>query len=356
MLVNWKISYLNNDDATIQAPDKLVKGQKYWFFRYLPDDLQVDLIDFSKLPLIHFLEKNCFKFYTIQAIRALMVRKKYDLIISHSAQSAVFFAFLRSLIGEKMPPHLVIDPASFNGGRDNFFELLPIKVAACSIMALIYHATIQKQYYDRHLPTLSKMAYYIPFGVDTDFFAPMNLPVEDYVIAFGDKKRDYQTLIRAWLKLREPKAKLLIVGVRKLKSFNTSDALLPISFQPRVTVDKLKTMIAKSLFVVLPLPYYNYSYAQMSLLQSMSMGKAVIVTETPGIADYIKNGVNVITVKPYDPDDLAEKIKWCLVNRELTSEIGYQARFAVLNEYNEKLMAKKIYLVIKKLVEGYAIA
>ncbi|MGB9721382.1 MAG: glycosyltransferase family 4 protein [bacterium] len=350
MLVNWKINHLEKEDVTIQSPDKLIKGQKYWFCKYFPDNIKVDVMDFSKIPLIHHIEKRFLKFYIVQAFKAFIKRKKYDLILSHSAQSAVFFAFLRSVIGEKLPLHIVIDPASFNGGRDNFFELIPIKFATRSISGLIYHATIQSQYYEKHLPNLAKRARYIPFGIDVDFFAPINLPVENYVVAFGYKKRDYNTLFNAWQKLMPKDIDLNVIGVKKKKFHKILNCIPKVNFHEFVPINVLKEIIAKSLFVILPLPYYEYSYGQMSLLQSMCMGKAVIVTRTPGITDYIKDGINALGVNPYDADDLADKIKKCLSDRQLIDEVGKQARLSVLKKFSEQIMADKIFSYIKEIL------
>ena len=41
MLVNWKVAYENQIPEGKQPPDYVVPGQKYWFFRYLSDDISV---------------------------------------------------------------------------------------------------------------------------------------------------------------------------------------------------------------------------------------------------------------------------------------------------------------------------
>ena len=64
MLVNWRIYYLFQDRGDIQLPGKFVEGQKYWFFRYWQrTNIQVDVIDFTKLPFFHDVEKKKSEFY-----------------------------------------------------------------------------------------------------------------------------------------------------------------------------------------------------------------------------------------------------------------------------------------------------
>lgn len=350
MLVNWKIHYLSEDTDSIQAPDKVIDGKQYWFFKYLSNDIDVDVVDFTNIPILHYVEKRILKFYITQSLRILPYFQNYDIIISHSAQSAVVFAFLRNLMGEKNPPHIVIDPASFNGGRDNFLELLPIKFCARSISGIIYHSKIQYEYYKRHLTFLLDRTQFIPFGVDVEFFKPMDLPTEDYILSFGCLKRDYHTLLKAWKLLDKRSVELRIVGINDTGRWKLDAFPKNLKIFPKVPISILKEAIAKALFVVIPLPYYEYSYGQMSLLQSMSMGKAVIVTKTPATIDYIEDNFDAIGTIPYDAQNLAKKMQKCLDDKDFVYRIGKNARSTVLEKYNEKLMAEKICIFLKNIL------
>jgi len=349
-LVNWKIHFLERDDETYQAPDKYISGKPYWFFRHFPTNIKVDVdvIDYSALPFMHKLESKYIKFYTIQAIKALINSRHYDLVISHGAQSAVAFAFLRTLMGKKMPPHLVIDAGCFNGARDDPRELMLIKMAARSLSGIIYHARIQYDYYARHMSSLLNRTVFIPFGVDSDYFFPQASETGDYILSFGYLKRDYSTLINAWRRLDIKSLKLHIVGMNKIGAYGISDLPKNIKCTPRVPISTLKNLIASARFVVIPLPYFRYSYGQMSILQSMSMGKAVIVTRTPGVIDYVIDNENGFFVNPYDINDLSETIAKLLKNPQLSSSVGHNARITVTADFNEKIMAERIYNFIMK--------
>ncbi len=352
MLVNWKVHYLEKDDSSIQPPDKVVEGGKYWFFKHWQENnVDIHVIDYSRLRFLHTIEKNILKFYVYQSMRALLSGTSgFDLIISHGAQSAVFFAFLRSSAGIRYPPHIVIDPASFNGGRDNLIEILPIKFCARSISGIIYHSTIQFEYYKKHLPFLVEKTKFIPFGVDIDFFTPMNLSVEPIILSFGERKRDYKTLLLAWSQLNMKKIRLDIVGVQSTKALGMHSLPNNVKLYGKVPIDVLKTMIAKAMFIIIPLPYYNYSYGQMSVLQSMSMGKLVITTKTPGTIDYVCDGNDAIFVKPYDLHDMKDKINMCIKNPELVTQIERNAREKVVRHFSEIAMAQDIFQFVKQLL------
>lgn len=352
MLVNWRVYYLSKDRRDIQPPDKVVEGQKYWFFRYWQNsDIQVDVIDFTKLPFFHYIEKKKLKFYIFQSVKGLMRSRGYDLIISHGAQSAVFLTFMRRIIKQESPPHIVIDGGCFNGGRDTRIEISLIKFVAKSLAGIIYHATIQKEYYKRHLPFLFNKSQFIPFGADTEFFQPMNIKErDDYIISIGYAKRDYITLLKAWKKVSSLGTKLKIIGVNNLRKLGVLNLPCNVELHESIPINKLKELIAKSRFVVIPLPYYKYSYGQMTLLQSMAMGKAVIVTKVPGVIDYVTPGKDALFVGLYDVSDMRQKIELLLNNPSLVERLGKQARETIVQRFNEKHMAENVYKFAKEII------
>lgn len=352
VIVNWKINYFNKDVDSMQPPDKVVKGKKYWFFKYWSSNKDnIDVLDFCYIPFFHYIEKNKLKFYIFQAIRGLWRSRNYDLVISHGAQSAMFMSFIRSILGITSPPHFLIDVGCFNGGRNNKVEISLIRFAARSLSGIIYHSTIQREYYEKFLPFLLERSKFIPFGVDTDSFYPLNVDEENYIVSIGYAKRDYYTLLKAWNSINFEKTRLKIVGISSFKNLGfESENFSRVDLLGIVSINKLKEIISKSKFVVTPLPVYKYSYGQMSLLQSMSMGKAVIVTKTPSTIDYVTNGENGVFVEPYNVDDMKQKIVNLLKEPKLCSKLGRKARISIEENYNERIMSENIYNFIRKLV------
>ncbi|HUL00063.1 MAG TPA: glycosyltransferase family 4 protein, partial [Nitrospirota bacterium] len=272
------------------------------------------------------------------------IRKKYDLIISHSARSALVLAFLRSLLKECVPPHIVIDVGCFNGGRKNPTELSLIKKASRSIGGVITHSSVQSEYYDKYMPHLPYR--FVPFGVDADYFKPQGLQQDDFVLSFGSRARDYPTLIKAWKKVSKEHTRLKIIGVDKKSAVDYQDSNIEIV--SRVPLRTLMLNITKARFVIIPLPYYKYSYGQMSFLQSMALGKSCIVTKTPSSQDYLKHNEDALLVRPYDQGDLAEKITMLLENQHLNDRIALSARGTIENKCNEKHMAIEMYNFISE--------
>jgi len=344
-LVNWDVHEESSQYKDIQSPNIFEKNKAYWFFRYWPEkNFKVDVIDYSKLHVIHLIEKNLLRFYVIQTLKAFLKYKEYDLIISHGAQSAILLAFIYSLLNIRYPPHIIIDVGCLNGGRTRQPELLIFQFAMRSISGLIYHASLQKQHYDKYFPTLSQRCFFVPFGVDVDFFKPINLEQENYILSIGYKFRDWCMLIDAYSQIKTNTI-LKIVGPKKL------NIKLPknVHLQSYVPINKLKEFIAKAKFIVLPLINLPYAHGQMTLLQSMAMGKAVIVTKVPSTVDYVNDNEDALFVKLNDTDDMKTKIEYLLDNPVEIKRLGENARKSVENKFTEFHMAEGIYKACKLL-------
>ncbi len=346
MLVNWDVHKADGKSFhELQSPNIIEKNKRYWFFRYWPEEnIRVDVIDYSAVPIIHPIEKNLLRFYVVQALKAFTKLGKYDSVISHGAQSAIFLALTRSIFGIKNPSHIIIDVGCLNGGRSRQPELSIFQFAMRSVSGLIYHASSQKAHYDKYFPLLAKNAFFVPFGVDTEFFRPLNVEQEDYILSIGYKFRDWLTLINAYSQIKT-KTTLKIVGPEKL------NIELPrnVHLHPYVPISTLKELIAKAKFIVLPLVELPYAHGQMTFLQSMAMGKAVIVTKGPSTVDYINDNEDALFVRLNDIDDMRNKIEFLLHNPDKVKMLGENARKSVQDKFTEKHMAEGIYQACKTL-------
>lgn len=335
-LPNWDVHKLNQDDPLIQSPNKQVRNQAYWFFRFFKDLPDVTIIDRQKKNILHLFETKALKFYIYQALRAFFNRDNFDIVISHGAQSGLFYSLLRGLSSKKsMPKHIIIDVGGLNGGRTNKAEVAFLRFALKSKPAIIYHSSIQKELYEKVYPKQILNSKFIRFGVNINEFTPMDVDSENYILSFGYAKRDYKTLLSSWRSV-ESSTKLHIVGDTSLEDQEE------VVLIPKVNVFELKQHIAKSLFVVIPLPLFNYSYGQMSFLQSMAMGKCVIVTKTPSSIDYLEEGNGAFFVDPYDELDMTNKINLLLENKDKLKKWGQRARKYIEENLNEEIMAKEI--------------
>lgn len=270
---------------------------------------------------------------------------RYDIVISHGAQSGLLLSLLRTLTLRRRPSHLIFDIGGMNGGRNKRIENLLISFALQSNPYIIVHSRIILENYRRTYKNLLSRTWYIPFGVDVDDFSAGRMDEEggQYVLSFGASKRDYPTLLEAWQYL-DTDVRLRIIG-RKGDPTHSN-----VEYIERISIGELRRQIINSLFVVIPLPVFNYSYGQMSFLQSMSLGKAVVVTETPSSVDYIKHGHGAVLVRPYDVENMRDTLARLLDDRELLAELSAKARPYVVENFSERKMAAAVFEVIQTIL------
>jgi glycosyltransferase involved in cell wall biosynthesis len=343
-LPNWTVTQTTTTNLNLQEPNKFVKGQGYWFFKHFTGNNTIEIIDIQKQTIFHKFEKRI-KFYFVQALIAFKNDKNIDIVISHGAQSGLVYSLLKTLFFKKKPLHIIFDIGGMNGARNNKIEKTIIQFALRSNPHIICHSKVIIENYRQNYPEIIKNTRYIPFGVNPEEFIPdRTIQVKNQIFSFGFAKRDYDTLIKSWQQVDHKGCKLRIAGVSSLPLMYECQDIKLLGI---LDLEQLKFEIQSAQFVVIPLPIYKYSYGQMSFMQSMCLGKTVIVTKTPSTEDYLINGEGAYFVKPYDVEDLKDKINYLLTNNTILDESNQKARKFIENNHTEAQMAMRIYHFIK---------
>jgi glycosyltransferase involved in cell wall biosynthesis len=183
---------------------------------------------------------------------------------------------------------------------------------------------------------------WLPFGVDTDYWAPTGEPVEDYVFAVGsDSYRDFDTLVQAC--------------PYPLKLMTRRQDLVRVPLPPTVSmvqggVSSLRQLYARSRLVVVPLKDSLQPSGQTTTLQAMAMGKAVILTRTRGTwTEDLLDGEDCVYVPPADPPALGQAIR-ALYDSPLASEIGARARMTACSHFPAQRLAEGLREAVLQIV------
>ena len=360
MLVNWKIEYAQQIPNGKQPPDYDVEGKPYWFFRYFEEPVQVDVVDIRSFPWLERFEKNKLRFYVWQTLRVIPHLHKYDLILSHGAQSGIVLSLFRRLFKGKAK-HILFDIGAFNSAAEKGGALKLMQLSSHSLDGVIYHTGNQKEYYMKCFPWLLDKSQFIPFGTDSTYFVRENekTKTQNCIICVGYQKRDWNTLIQAYLCMTEklnqegkeiPELRLVGKADYEGKDIIKLPEKAQITAIPFVPLEELISDILSSLFAVLPLENFNYSFGQMTLLQQMALGKAVITARVPSMVDYVTEGKTGLFYEAGNKQDLCDKMLLLYENGQLRQQIEHAAREYVEFKYNEKHMALQIEAFIKKVL------
>lgn len=186
-------------------------------------------------------------------------------------------------------------------------------------------------------------------SVDADFFDPAKageaVPGE-YAFACGLENRDYSTLAAA-ARLYGGQVRVQASGY--FPQEDRQDAGLPANLiinRTRLSWPELRARYAASRFVVVPLNAVPYAAGVNGLLEGMAMGKAVIVTHSPGLADY--TGLpSLVRVPAGDAVRLAAAMQHLAADADACAQMGranrdWILRHATTDQYARTIAARML--------------
>ena len=177
--------------------------------------------------------------------------------------------------------------------------------------------------------------------VDCEFFAEATDQPDGPILAVGDDlSRDYATFLLAVDGLGTP------VTIRSRS--------IPLAVPPGITLVSTplpltgyRDLIAACAIVVLPLHPSGYAGGVSVLVQAMASGKAVVVSASPGIAEYTTHGVDALVVPCHDPAALRAAIGSLLADPALRRRLGAAARARALRDFSLEAWADRLEGVVR---------
>jgi glycosyltransferase involved in cell wall biosynthesis len=171
---------------------------------------------------------------------------------------------------------------------------------------------------------------FVPFGVDTRYFAPQPATIVDTdVVSLGaDPRRDHPLLV-AFARAHPEWSCRLVLSSEAARELGRLPENLNIEVD--VDFDEVRDRLGRARVVVLPVMDNSYSGATSVLLQAMAMAKPVVVSRTAAIATgyHLEDGANCRLVPPGDPAALEAAVSAVLSNDEYAASLGFGARETV---------------------------
>lgn len=233
-----------------------------------------------------------------------LARKAPSVLVSHGPRPALYSGHLAKIMCPTTP-HLVY---SFN------FTNLPQGVQR-RLMAsafkqptkFVTYSTIERQLYADYFDIDIEKIDMLHWAVHAPKMDLSAQPIEagQYICALGSQGRDYATLINAMKKL--PHIKLVMVA--SADSLNGLDVPSNVKVYSNVPLTTAHNILAHSVFMVLPLRDDKVPCGHVTIVSAMFFKKAVLVTNSLGVHDYIRDNETGLFFEPKNPDDLANKIK-----------------------------------------------
>ena len=262
---------------------------------------------------------------------ASLMRAPSSLLVSHGPRMTMYgsFALAARLRARR---HLAY---AFN------FTELPGSATRATMCAAFKHV-------DRFVcfSTMERRLYADFFDLDVERFDMLHWavrpPIPDadadpslppaYVCAIGSQGRDYRTLMAAMTLL--PQVELVIVATPS----SLQGLKIPSNVIVRCNVPLAQTMaiLQRSRCSVVPLLGTQVPCGHVTLVAAMHLERPSIVSDSTGVADYVQDGINGLTVPPGDPAALARAIEQLWDDPALNARLAGAARLFAQTHCHEQ--------------------
>jgi glycosyltransferase involved in cell wall biosynthesis len=165
-------------------------------------------------------------------------------------------------------------------------------------------------------------------------------------------EKGHTFLLKAMQKVIEKRADVscVVVGREKAKGMlqKLKEYAKELGVQEHVVFvgfreDARELMKAFYVFVLSSL----YEGLPIALLEAMALGKPVVVTNTGGVPEVVRDGVEGFLVKPGDPDALADHLLRLIENEDIRKAFSLAAKTKVREQFGIERMVREVEQVYK---------
>lgn len=182
--------------------------------------------------------------------------------------------------------------------------------------------------------------HYVPCGIDADFYDVQPEPDVANVIASAgeDRHRDHQLLVAAVSKLRPrfPDIQLELATGQPVELPSGLGTLYRHRLDGRI-----RELYQRASVVALALKPVITGSGLTVALEAMSSGRPVVMTDNPGVSDYVEHGVTGLLVPPNDVDALSSAIGELLADPQRRSEMGRAAATRIRECFTSDIVARR---------------
>lgn len=203
-----------------------------------------------------------------------------------------------------------------------------------SVDRLYYFSRNQGRVLEEQLGLDADRLRYLPFGVDDETFIPSLEEEGDYILVVGrDSGRDWPTLFTALEGIDLPVK--LCCRPRDIAGLRVPATVDVLGYVDRTTY---RHLLGRARVIALATKPLLYPSGQSVLLEAMAMARAVVVTGTPALTDYVADGETALVVPPGDADALRVRLVEAARDDSLRAQVGRNARESVERSFSARAM------------------
>lgn len=294
----------------------------------------------STLPR-NYIEKR-FNLFNLGRLRAGLVVRRLspDIVFSHGPWETLYIACM--LAGNKKKVRHVA--MSFNFTDLPTGKLLwAMRRFLPSIERFVVFSKIERDLYSELFDIPVDRFDFIHWGVNPPIVSPSPITYDQpYFVALGGEARDYSTVI-ATAKLR-PKERFVIIA--RPDSIREVDIPSNVTLRINVPFQDAWSTVWHAAASLIILRNANTPNGHVTLVGSMLLGKAIVVTDSSGVQDYVSQDETALLVAAGSPEALAGAVEKLIDDPKLGLRIGQNARNFAETHCTERSIANYVQKVL----------
>lgn len=257
---------------------------------------------------------------------ALFKRKDFDVVFSWSMRMGICYGIVNRCFRHRASPRHVFRDFHINLTRkDRMYRLkmVLLRLALPGIDYFLCTSREEEKIYSHmfHIPH-NKIRFY-PDSPPKHLLESHPVSRRDYIFSYGNSDRDFDTLVEASRHLKE---RVIILSQRYAPQNSLPDTVQLIT--NKIPEGDLIELITSSRLVVLSLTDYAVSAGQNSMVETMALGRPLVVTANMATMEYATHGETALFFKGKDPLELERHIRFLWENPEEAERMGQRAREA----------------------------
>lgn len=292
---------------------------------------------------------------TFREIYKFIKNEKPDKIFTYQAKTIIYGSIAAKLNGiTEVYPMITGLGSIFRGTgiRNKIVKMImsfEYRIALkCSKKVFFHNADDQCDFINHRLIKADKAIILNGSGVNIEKFNCTDIPEQAAFLFIGRLIKDkgiieYLEACKR-IKLRYPSTRCLLVGPydsnpsalseKELEPFISSGTIEYFGEQKDVRpfITQCSTYIFPSYFEGIP----------KTVLEAMSMGRAIITSDSPGCRETVVDGVNGYLLPIKNIGAIVEKMEYLILNPEINREMGYESRMIAIEKYNVEKVNREI--------------
>ncbi len=213
-----------------------------------------------------------------------------------------------------------------------------------NVDCFVVHSNWEREQYSRCFDIPLDRFRFVPLQRPMPATLPENRPEGTFVLAMGTAQRDYATLFEALKRTDYPA--VVVSGALALEDLEVPNN---VTIKQKLPYEECRQLLTEARFSVVPVKVGSGASGQVTIVDAMARGCALIVTKCPGLIDYIQPEETGLFYDPQDVTGLVRQMERLWTDTVLRNRLEKQAFAYAVQHLSEQAVADKLRIILDEL-------